>query len=67
MSVHDLYEPVHVRSYRDKMQFLVARLSDNRLNGPVDESVWRWMPAAMRELYHIANVDLRARQLSLYL
>lgn len=49
------------------MQFLVASLSDNRLDGPVDESAWRWMPAAMRELYHIAYVNLTARQLILYL
>lgn len=61
-SVHELYESVDACSYRDKMQFLAASLSNNRLDSPVDESVWCWMPAAMRELYHIANFDLVARQ-----
>lgn len=47
LSVHDLYGPGFLYSYRDKMKFFVASLSDDRLDCPVDESVWRWMPAAM--------------------
>lgn len=41
-------------SYSDKMQRIVIRLGFDCLDGPINDGIRSWMPAAVRKFDHVA-------------